>query len=590
MRHMKEDSTKTTKKQKTVTMSSVFKTIMWPRRKLLFLGLILIVISRLSGLYLPYASQQLLDTILPNKDFRSLIELIIKVVIAIAIQSVTSFVLTKLLSVEAQNLISQLRVQVQKKILSLPVSYFDNNKSGALVSRIMSDVEGVRNLIGTGLVQLVGGTLTAVVALILLIKINPWMTISTLLPVGVFAFIALKAFGKMRPIFKKRGVLNAEVTGRLTETLNGVRVIKGFNAEEQENKIFENGAESLFQNVKTTLTSTSLITSSATFLLGIASAGIMGIGGYLIIKGQMTTGEFIYFTLLLGFMIAPIVQMSNIGSQLTEAFAGLERTQEIMNMNPEDDAIARPIHLNSLTGDIIFDNVSFSYEEQKEVLHGISFKAPAGSVTALVGSSGSGKSTIAGLVATFLNPSSGTITIDGQDLSKISLSSYRNNLGVVLQDDFLFQGTIRENILFPRPNSTTEELDFAVKSAYVNEFTDRFDDGLDTVIGERGVKLSGGQRQRITIARAILANPRIFILDEATSNLDTESESLIQQSLSELMKDRTTFVIAHRLSTIRQADQILVIENGHIAEQGNHDELIALQGRYYELFTYQSRI
>ncbi len=590
MRHMKEDSTKTTKKQKTVTMSSVFKTIMWPRRKLLFLGLILIVISRLSGLYLPYASQQLLDTILPNKDFQSLIELIIKVVIAIAIQSVTSFVLTKLLSVEAQNLISQLRVQVQKKILSLPVSYFDNNKSGALVSRIMSDVEGVRNLIGTGLVQLVGGTLTAVVALILLIKINPWMTISTLLPVGVFAFIALKAFGKMRPIFKKRGVLNAEVTGRLTETLNGVRVIKGFNAEEQENKIFENGAESLFQNVKTTLTSTSLITSSATFLLGIASAGIMGIGGYLIIKGQMTTGEFIYFTLLLGFMIAPIVQMSNIGSQLTEAFAGLERTQEIMNMNPEDDAIARPFHLTSLKGDIIFDNVSFSYEEQKEVLHGISFKAPAGSVTALVGSSGSGKSTIAGLVATFLNPSSGTITIDGQDLSKISLSSYRNNLGVVLQDDFLFQGTIRENILFPRPNSTTEELDFAVKSAYVNEFTDRFDDGLDTVIGERGVKLSGGQRQRITIARAILANPRIFILDEATSNLDTESESLIQQSLSELIKDRTTFVIAHRLSTIRQADQILVIENGHIAEQGNHDELIALQGRYYELFTYQSRI
>ena len=590
MRHLKEDTTTKTKKQKTVTMTSVFKTIMWPRRKLLVLGLILIVISRLSGLYLPYASQQLLDTIVPNKDFQSLIELIIKVVIAIAIQSVTSFVLTKLLSVEAQNLISQLRVQVQKKILSLPVSYFDNNKSGALVSRIMTDVEGVRNLIGTGLVQLVGGTLTAVLALILLIKINPWMTISTLLPVGVFAFIALKAFGKMRPIFKKRGVLNAEVTGRLTETLNGVRVIKGFNAEQQENKIFENGAESLFQNVKTTLTSTSLITSSATFLLGIASAGIMGIGGYLIIKGQMTTGEFIYFTLLLGFMIAPIVQMSNIGSQLTEAFAGLERTQEIMNMNPEDDSIFRPIQLTSLKGDIIFDNVSFSYEEQKEVLHGISFKAPAGSVTALVGSSGSGKSTIAGLVATFLNPSSGTITIDGQDLSKISLSSYRNNLGVVLQDDFLFQGTIRENILFPRPDSTQDELDFAVKSAYVNEFTDRFDDGLDTIIGERGVKLSGGQRQRITIARAILANPSIFILDEATSNLDTESESLIQQSLSELIKDRTTFVIAHRLSTIRQADQILVIENGHIAEQGNHDELIALQGRYYDLFTYQSRI
>lgn len=578
-----------TKKNK-VTLASVFKDIIWPRRKIISFGLILIVISRLSGLYLPYASQQLLDTIVPQKDFQGLMELIIKVVIAIAVQSFTSFVLTKILSVEAQNLISQLRVQVQKKILSLPVSYFDNNKSGALVSRIMTDVEGVRNLIGTGLVQLVGGTLTAVIALILLIRINPWMTLSTLVPVSVFAFIAMKAFAKIRPIFKKRGQLNAEVTGRLTETLNGVRVIKGFNAEEQENKIFENGADELFQNVKASLTATSLITSAGTFLLGIASAGIMGIGGYLIMKGQLTTGEFIYFTLLLGFMIAPIVQMSNIGSQLTEAFAGLDRTQEIMNMMPEDNSEERPNQLTELKGDILFENVSFSYEEQKEVLHSINFSAPAGSVTALVGSSGSGKSTIAGLVATFLNPTSGTITIDGKDLSKISLASYRQHLGVVLQDDFLFQGTIRENILFPRPNSTEAELEYAVKSAYVNEFSDRFEDGLDTVIGERGVKLSGGQRQRITIARAILANPTIFILDEATSNLDTESEALIQQSLTELMKDRTTFVIAHRLSTIRQADQILVIENGRIAEQGNHDELIAKQGRYYDLFTYQSRI
>ena len=416
------------------------------------------------------------------------------------------------------------------------------------------------------------------------------MTLSTLLPIGVFAFIALKAFGKIRPIFKNRGKLNADVTGRLTESLNGVRVIKGFNAENQENRIFEKGAEELFQNVKTSLTATSMITSSATFLIGIASAEVMGLGGYFIINGQITSGEFLEFMFLLAFMIAPIVQMSNIGSQITEAFAGLERTQEIMNMTPEDDSVERPNQITNLKGDIIFDNVSFSYQEEKEVLHNISFSAPAGSVTALVGSSGSGKSTIAGLVATFLNPSSGKITIDGQDLSKVSLSSYRNLLGVVLQDDFLFQGTIRENILFPRPNSTQEELDFAVKSAYVNEFTDRFDEGLDTVIGERGVKLSGGQRQRITIARAILANPSIFILDEATSNLDTESESMIQRSLSELIKDRTTFVIAHRLSTIRQADQILVIENGKIAEQGNHDELIAKEGRYYELFTYQSRI
>ena len=586
---MKEDSTKA-KTQKTVTMSSVFKTIMWPRRKILGIGLILIVISRLSGLYLPFASKQLLDDIVPNKDFDGLMQLIIQVVAAITIQSVTSFVLTKLLSVEAQNLISQLRVQVQKKILSLPINYFDNNKSGALVSRIMSDVEGVRNLIGTGLVQLVGGTITAIIALIWLIKINPIMTASTIIPIGIFAFVAMKAFGKIRPIFKNRGKLNAEVTGRLTETLNGVRVIKGFNAEDQENKIFERGADELFQNVKSSLTATSLVTSAGTLLLGYASAGIMGIGGYFIMNNQMSNGEFIFFTLLLGFMIAPIVQMSNIGSQITEAFAGLDRTQEIMNMKSEDDALERPNKVDKIDGEIIFDNVSFSYGEEKEVLHGISFTAKPGSVTALVGSSGSGKSTIAGLVATFLNPSSGKITIDGKDLSKVSLSSYRNHLGVVLQDDFLFQGTIRENILFPRPNSTQKELDFAVKSAYVNEFTDRFDEGLDTVIGERGVKLSGGQRQRITIARAILANPSIFILDEATSNLDTESESLIQQSLSELIKDRTTFVIAHRLSTIRQADQILVIENGKIAEQGNHDELIEKQGRYYELFTYQSRI
>lgn len=585
---MTKDS-KISKKEK-VTLSSVFKTIIWPRRKLLFVGLILIVISRLTGIYPAIAIELLIDKIVPSKDFSGLVKLIILVVSSIAIQAVTSFILTKILSVEAQNLISHLRVQVQKKILSLPVNYFDNNKSGALVSRIMSDVEGVRNIVGTGLVQLIGGTLTSVICIVLLVEINPMMTLSTILPISVFGFVALKAFGKIRPIFKKRGQINAQVTGRLTETLNGVRVIKGFNAEAQENKIFEDGTEELFQNVKASLTATSLITSSATLLLGIASAIVMLLGGYYMINDEITPGEFMKFMGLLAFMIAPIVQMSNIGSQISEAFAGLDRTQEIMNMAPEDNPEERPIHVDSPKGNIVFDNVSFSYGDEKEVIHNISFTAPAGSVTALVGSSGSGKSTIAGLVATFLNPNSGLITIDGQDLSKVSLKSYRQHLGVVLQDDFLFQGTIRENILFPRPNSTQEELDFAVKSAYVNEFTDRFDDGLDTVIGERGVKLSGGQRQRITIARAILANPTIFILDEATSNLDTESESMIQRSLAELIKDRTTFVIAHRLSTIRQADQILVIENGKIAEQGNHDELIAKQGRYYELFTYQSRI
>lgn len=580
---------KTTPKNK-MTWAKAFKEFIWPRRKTVLIGLGLIAISRAAGLILPLQSQVLLDEVIPNQDLPGLWTLLLLVVGAIALQSVTSFILTKLLSVEAQLLISKLRAQVQRKILSLPISFFDSTKSGALVSRIMTDVEGVRNLVGTGLVQLVGGTLTALASLVLMIRISPLMTVCTLVPVGVFAVIALKAFGKIRPIFRERGKINAEVTGRLTETLNGVRVIKGFNAEEQENKSFESGVDRLFQNVKQSLTSTALITSTSTLLLGLASAGIMGFGGWQIIGGELTKGEFIAFTLLLGFMITPIVQMSNIGSQLTEAFAGLDRTEEILNMQPEDVPEERPIRLSSINGDIRFQNVSFAYDGDKDVVTGISFDAPRGSVTALVGTSGSGKSTIAGLAATFLTPRSGTITIDGKDLSKVGLSSYRQHLGVVLQDDFLFEGTIRENILFPRPDATEEQLKKAVKAAYVDEFTDRFELGLDTVIGERGVKLSGGQRQRVAIARAMLADPRILILDEATSNLDTESESLIQKSLNELVKDRTTFVIAHRLSTIRQATQILVIEQGGVAERGTHAELIAAEGRYFELYTYQARI
>jgi len=577
-------------KKNKVSLSQAFKTIIWPRRKLLFIGLILIIISRLAGLVLPGASKYLMDDVIVNKDMHQLKILLLIVVGSIVVQAITSFLLTRLLSVEAQLLISKLRVQVQKHILSLPINYFDNSKSGALVSRIMTDVEGVRNLIGTGLVQLIGGTLTSVVSLVLLIKISPIMTLYVLVPVIIFAVIALKAFGYIRPIFKERAVINAEVTGRLTETLNGVRVIKGFNAEAQEIKTFELGVEKLYLNVKKSLTSTAILTSSATFLLGLATAGIMGMGGYFIIGGTMTFGEFLSFTLYLGFLIAPIVQMSNIGSQLTESFAGLDRTEEIMNMKPEDDPEVRTKILNNLKGDISFKNVSFSYEEGNEVIKDISFEAPSGSVIALVGSSGSGKSTIAGLAATFLNPKSGKITIDGEDLSKVSLNSYRKNLGVVLQDEFLFEGTIRENILFSKPDATEKEVQKAVNAAYVNEFTDRFEKGLETVIGERGVKLSGGQRQRLAIARAILANPKIIILDEATSNLDTESETLIQKSLNQLITGRTTFVIAHRLSTIRQAHQILVIEQGKIAEQGTHDELIAKEGRYYDLYTYQARI
>ena len=575
---------------KKVSILTAFKTIIWPKRKLVFLGLFLIAISKAASFVAPIASKYLIDDVIVNKDIDMLKYLVAGVMLAILVQAVTSFLLTKILSVQAQYLISELRAQVQKKVLALPVRFFDNAKSGALVSRIMSDVEGVRNLIGTGLVQLVGGIITAVVSLILLMEISVFMTLFTFIPLTIFAIIALKAFKIIRPIFRNRGKINAEVKGRLTETLGGIRVIKGFNAEKQEEEVFEVGVERLYQNVKKSLTTTAFMTSSSTFLLGVATTSVMGFGGYKIIQDSLTVGEFVEFTVLLGLMIAPIVQMSSVGSQLTEALAGLDRTEELMNLEEESDEENRTIELDKVVGRMSFSDVSFSYEEDKEVLHNISFDVEPGQVIALVGSSGSGKSTIAGLAASFLNPDSGTIIIDGHDLSKVNLNSFRQHLGVVLQDDFLFEGTIRENILFPRPDASEEKLLEAAKAAYVDEFTDRFDKGLDTLIGERGVKLSGGQRQRIAIARAILADPKILVLDEATSSLDTESEALIQKSLGELTKGRTTFVIAHRLSTIRKADQILVIENGHILEQGTHEKLIASEGRYYNLFTYQARI
>lgn len=577
--------------EKKVSILTAFKTIIWPRRKLVLLGLLLIVISKAASFVAPVSLRYFLDDIIPNKNYDLLKILVAVVIFAFLVQAVMSFLLTKVLSIQAQYMISELRAQVQKQVLSLPIRFFDNTKSGSLVSRIMSDVEGVRNLIGTGLVQLVGGTITAVVSLVLLLRISPIMTLLTFVPLILFAFIALKAFKIIRPVFRERGKINAEVKGRLTETLGGIRVIKGFNAEVQESKVFEEGVDKLYQNVKKSLTATAFMTSASTFLLGLATTGIMmGYGGYQMMQGELTTGEYFEFTFLLALMVAPIVQMSNIGSQLTEALAGLDRTEELMNKVSESDEKDRTIVLSQLKGDMAFKDVSFAYEEDKDVLHNISFEAKSGDVIALVGSSGSGKSTIAGLAASFLNPDSGVITIDGTDLSKVDLTSFRQFLGVVLQDDFLFEGTIRENILFPRPNASEEELQAAIKAAYVDEFTDRFEDGLNTVIGERGVKLSGGQRQRIAIARAVLANPRILILDEATSNLDTESEALIQKSLAELTKGRTTFVIAHRLSTIRKANQILVIENGRIAEQGTHEELIAKEGRYHNLFTYQARI
>ena len=572
------------------SLKKVFRDIIWPRRRILLMGLVLIIVNRLAGLVLPGASKFLIDEVIAKGDTELLKLLLAAVAGAIFIQASSSYGLTWILSIEAQHLIAKLRAQVQRHIIGLPVRFFDNTKSGELVSRIMTDVEGVRNLVGTGLVQLFGGVLTSIIAFVLLINISAKLTLYVMVPLVVFGLISLKAFGYIRPIFRKRGEINAEVTGRLTESLNGIRVIKGFNAERQEINTFEDGVERLFRNVRKSLTSTSLVTSSSTLLLGLASVGIMGVGGNMIINDELTIGDFFAFTLYLGFLIAPIVQMSNIGSQITEAFAGLDRTEEIMNTAMEADNPERIEQIEKVKGEISFERVSFAYEERKKVLYDVTFQAAPGTVTALVGSSGSGKTTIAGLAASFLSPQSGVIKVDGTDLGKITLDSYRSHLGVVLQDDFLFEGTIRQNILFPRPDATPDQLKNAVKAAHVDEFTDRFSDGLETLIGERGIKLSGGQRQRVAIARAILADPAILILDEATSNLDTESEAYIQESLSHLMQGRTTFVIAHRLSTIRMADQILVIEKGQIAERGNHDELIERKGRYYELYTYQARI
>ena len=568
-----------------VTFGKAFKTIIWPRKKLLFIGIFLIIISKAAGLVTPIMMKPFVNNAL-GKDMDLTLQIVSIVIVSILINSLTSYLLTRFIGVEAQHLIAELRAKVQKKVLTLPINYFDNNKSGALVSRIMSDVEGVRNLVGTGFVQLIGGILASLAAFTYLITISFKLTIFVLLPMALFATIALKAFGYIRPIFRERGKKSAEVSGRLTESLNGIRVIKGFGAEDQELHIFKNGVNEIFQLVKKSMTAQALMSSSGVLMIGLASAGVMGIGSFL----GLNNGEFISYTAMIAFMVAPILQIGNIGSQFTEAFAGLDRTEEIMSLNPEEDKEIRTVELNSIDGEVIFNDVSFSYLEDSEVIKNISFKAKKGSVMALVGTSGSGKSTIAGLAASFLNPNSGNITIDGVDLSSVKLSSYRKKLGVVLQDDFLFEGSIKDNILFSKPNASKKQLDDAVIAANVNEFTDRFEDGIDTLIGERGVKLSGGQRQRITIARAIIADPRILILDEATSNLDNESESLIQESLKKLMKGRTTFVIAHRLSTIRQADQILVIENGEIAEKGTHDKLLSLEGRYYNLHKYQARI
>src|SRR5215467_4940263 len=561
--------------------------LMRPRRGLLAIGFILMVINKLAGFVLPYSSKYLIDNVVTKHQIGLLRPLVAAVLTATVIQGVTSFSLTQLLSKAAQRLIADLREQVQAHISRLPVAYYDANKTGALVSRIMTDVEGVRNLLGTGLVEFVGGIVAAGIALVLLIRISAPLTLIAVGSLGCFAFALNKAFATIRPIFRERGKINAEVTGRLTESLGGVRVVKGYHAEAREEKIFAGGVRRLLDNVMRTLTATSLMSLSASVLLGVVGAATMYVGGQQMVSRNLSPGSYFSYNFLLVFLIAPIMQVVTIGTQLTEALAGLERTQEIMHERPEDRDPKRSVALADIVGLVQFDDVSFSYDGAHEVLHNISFRSEPGTVTALVGSSGSGKSTTIGLISAFYVPSKGVVTVDGVDLSTVRLDTFRTRLGVVLQESFLFDGTIRENVAFSRPDAPEEAVLRARRNARVDEFVESFPDKYETVVGERGVKLSGGQRQRISIARAILAEPRILILDEATSSLDSESEQMIQHGLSYLMQGRTTFVIAHRLSTIRRADQILVVEQGEIVERGTHEELYEMRGRYYDLYTKQ---
>jgi len=561
-----------------------------PRRATLLVGLVLIAISRVAGLVLPASTKFLVDDIIGKNQPNLLAPLFAAVLGATAIQAITSFSLTQLLSKSAQKLIAEMRLKVQSHVGRLSLSYFDANKTGVLVSRIMSDVEGVRNLVGTGLVEFVGGLLTAVLALVMLLTISPLMTAIALSVILVFSVMLQRAFTTLRPIFRERGKINADVTGRLTESLGGVRVVKGYHAEAREEEVFSKGVHRLLDNVLKSLTGVSLMSLSATLLLGIVGAIVMYVGARQILAGGLTLGGFVTFTAFLAFLVAPVFQIVGIGTQLTEALAGLERTREVLDERREDQDPKRSITLASIAGEVGFENVCFSYEEGKPVLQDVSFTALPGTVTALVGSSGSGKSTTIGLVAAFYSPTEGTVWLDGTDLATVRLESYRTQLGVVLQDTFLFDGTIRENVSFARPNAAGELVLEACRIARVDEFAERFPDGYDTLIGERGVRLSGGQRQRLSIARAILADPRILILDEATSSLDSESEQMIQAGLSHLMKGRTTFVIAHRLSTIRRADQILVMEDGRIVERGNHETLLAAKGRYHDLYTKQHHL
>ena len=558
-----------------------------PRKWLLLLGLLLVAINRVAGLTLPFLIRPFTNLVLTRHEAAKLLPLVIAVLIATIIQAITSYSNTQLLSKAAQRMIADLRQQVQQHVGRLSVSFYDANRTGLLVSRIMSDVEGVRNLIGTGLVEFVGGLLTATMAFVFLLHRSARMTLIVFSVIGAFVFVLRYAFKTIRPIFRERAKINGEVTGRLTESLGGVRVVKGYHAEEREASVFREGVLRLLENVMRSLTATSLMSMAATTVLGIVGALVMLLGGHLALRNQMDTGTYFQYTMFLAYMIAPVIQVVNIGTQLTEAVAGIDRTMEILSEKDEFADPARKIRLGEIAGRVRFEHVNFAYTPEKPVLHDINFRAEPGMVTALVGSSGSGKSTMISLVCAFHTPVSGRVLVDDIDLATVDLDTYRSQLGVVLQESFLFDGTIRENIMFSRPDASEEQFQFACHTACVDEFAERFPEGYETIVGERGVKLSGGQRQRLSIARALLADPRILILDEATSSLDSESEAMIQSGLRELMQGRTTFVIAHRLSTIRRADQILVVEGGRIVERGNHAELFALGGRYYDLYTRQ---
>ncbi len=558
-----------------------------PRRWLLLGSFGLMIVNRASGLILPASTRYLIDNVMDKHQIGLLIWIVSAVVLATVLQGLTSFTLTQILSKAGQRLIAELRTEVQAHVGRLPVSFYDSNRTGTLVARIMNDVEGVRNIIGTGIVDFVGGVLTAIFAFCYLIALSVRMTLLTFVILLIFGLILQRAFKTIRPIFRERSKINAEVTGRLTESLGGVRVVKGYHAETSEASVFAAGAQRLLANVISSLTAQSLMSLASTAVLGFVGALVMWLGAHQVVAGQLTKGGYVTYVLFLAFMIAPIVQLVSIGTQLTEAMAGLDRTAEILSEVQEDKDPARAQAMPPIVGQVQFENVSFAYEEGKPVLHGISFTSQPGTSTALVGSSGSGKSTIISLICAFHAATSGTVSVDGYDIATVQLSSFRSQLGVVLQETFLFDGTIRENILFSRPEATEEELQHACQVARVDEFAERFPEGYETIVGERGVKLSGGQRQRLSIARAILADPRVLILDEATSSLDSESEAMIQQGLNYLMRGRTTFVIAHRLSTIRRADQILVVEQGSIVERGTHDSLLAQNGRYHDLYTRQ---